>query len=67
MSWKENKVAKYLLESKEELGKVVWPSRRQIVNHSLLVIGLSLVMAVYFGLVDFGLSKGLEAVLNLRG
>jgi len=66
MSWKENRVAKYFLEAKEELGKVVWPSRRQVVTHSLLVIGLSLVMAFYFGFVDFGLSKGLESLLALR-
>lgn len=67
MSWKENKVAKYFLESKEELAKVVWPSRREIVMHSLLVIVISLAMAAYFGLVDYGLSTGFEKLLNLRG
>jgi preprotein translocase subunit SecE len=66
MSWKENRVAKYLLEAKEELGKVIWPSREQIVTHSLLVIGISIGMAAYFGLVDWLLSKGLEQILTFR-
>ncbi len=64
MSWKENRAAKYLLESKEELSKVIWPPRRQVVNHSLLVIGISVVMAAYFGLLDLLLTKGLEQILT---
>jgi preprotein translocase subunit SecE len=66
MSWKDNRAAKYFLEAREELGKVIWPSRRQIVNHSLLVIGISLAMAAYFGLVDYLLTKGLENLLAFR-
>lgn len=64
-SWKDNVVAKYFLESRAELGKVVWPSRRQIMQHSLLVIGISIGLGLYFGLVDYLLSRGLESLLVL--
>ena len=63
-SWKENPVSRYLLESYVELRKVIWPTRPQIVNHSLLVIGLSLALAAYFGIVDYVLNFGLEQVLT---
>ena len=65
MTLKENAVAKYLFDARDELAKVVWPSRAQVVQHSLLVIGLSLVLAAYFGLIDYLLSKGLETSLLL--
>ena len=63
MAWKNNFVEKFLFESRAELAKVVWPTRVQVVQHSLLVIGLSAALAAYFGLVDFLLSQGLEGVL----
>ena len=63
MSWKDNIAARYLLEVRDELAKVVWPSRTQVVNHALLVIGLSVGMAAYFGVLDYFLSQGLERVL----
>jgi preprotein translocase SecE subunit len=65
VSWKDNAVAKYLLESQAELGKVIWPSRTQIIRHSLLVIGISLGLGLYFGLADYLLSRGLESLLVL--
>ncbi len=64
-SWKDTVVAKYFFESQAELQKVVWPSRSQVIHHSLLVIGLSLGLGLYFGLVDYLLSRGLESLLVL--
>ncbi len=61
-----NKVVTYVKESKEELKKVSWPSRRTVVRDTLIVLGVSLTMAVFFGAIDFGLSKGLEKLLSLR-
>ncbi|TAL18986.1 preprotein translocase subunit SecE [Patescibacteria group bacterium] len=63
MSWKDNPIGKYLSDSRDELAKVVWPSRQQIINHSLLVIGISLGVAIYFGLIDVGLSRAMEMLI----
>ena len=65
MTATNNIVVKYLFEARAELAKVVWPSREQIITHALLVIGISLLVGAYFGLVDFLLSKGLESVITL--
>lgn len=64
MSWKDNKLVRYFIEAKIELEKVAWPSRQEVVRSTILVIGLSVGMAVFLGALDFGLNKGLEALLR---
>ena len=58
-----NKLSQYVQDSWVELKKVVWPTKKQAINHTLLVIGFSLSVAVFLGLVDFGLNKLLELVI----
>ncbi len=51
---KEKKVkrpGKFFREIKSELKKVVWPSRKQVVNNTLIVLAL----VVLIGLFIFGL------------
>jgi len=50
-------LVQYFKDSKLELKKVVWPTRKQTVNHTALVIGFSVALAAFLGLVDFGLSE----------
>lgn len=58
-----NKLIQYLKDSKVELKKVVWPTKKQTVNHTLLVIGFSLGLAAFLGAVDFLLNKALEVLI----
>lgn len=58
-----NKLIQYIKDSKRELKKVVWPTKKQTTNHTLLVIGFSLAMAAFLGAVDFGLNKLIEMIL----
>lgn len=50
---------------KSELKKVVWYSRKQTFTSTLLVLVVMAISAVVIGLVDLGLSKGLEFITNL--
>jgi len=50
-----NRLITYIKESKEELKKVSWPSRQQVVRDTLVVIGISVAVAAFFGAIDFGL------------
>lgn len=43
----------YLKDVRGEMQHVSWPTRRQTVAYSLLVIGISLFMAVLLGAFDF--------------
>ena len=50
-----NRLTRYILESKEELKKVSWPSRKQVIRDTIVVIGISVAVAAFFGAVDYGL------------
>ncbi|MDD2232209.1 MAG: preprotein translocase subunit SecE [Sphaerochaetaceae bacterium] len=54
------KIIRYFKESVAEMKKVVWPSRQYIGKSTVVVIVSSFVFAVFLGLVDFLLLKGLE-------
>ena len=49
-----DKVIQFLKEVRIELAKVSWPTRNQTILYTLVVIGISVFMAVFLGLMDFG-------------
>lgn len=59
-----NRVMTYINESLEELRHVRWPTRQQAVRFSAVVIGFVLISGAVFGLIDFGLSELVKAVLD---
>lgn len=56
-------ITAYLKQSRDELRKVVWPSRQTTVQHTLLVIGISLAMAALMGGIDYVFTKILAVVI----
>ncbi len=66
MSLGSNPVVSYVKESRDELRKVAWPSRKVVIQDTIIVVAVSLAMAAFFGVADFGLSKGLEQLLTLQ-
>lgn len=50
------KIREYLLASRKELEAVHWPTRQETIRYSALVIGVSVVFAVFFGALDLGLN-----------
>ncbi|MGC9048878.1 MAG: preprotein translocase subunit SecE [Patescibacteria group bacterium] len=59
-----NKIIQYIKDSKGELKKVVWPTKKELTNHTLIVIGISLIVAAFLGLIDFGLTKVIELIIK---
>ena len=51
-------------ESKVEIKKVVWPTRKETITTCVAVLVVSLVVALYLGVVDLALSKIVEAILS---
>jgi preprotein translocase subunit SecE len=54
----------YFRSSKAELQKVAWPSRRDTIRYSALVVAVSVIVAVFFALLDSGLGKAVEIILS---
>lgn len=59
-----NMAKQFLRESKIELKKVKWPTKKELFAATAVVIFLSLLMAVYFGIVDFCLIKIIKAIIR---
>ncbi len=53
----ENAVKRYLLETRSEIKKVIWPKRKQALNLTLIVIGVTLGMSAFLGVLDLVFTK----------
>lgn len=65
MNLAQNPVASYFTSSVAELRKVTWPTRREAVMHTALVVGVTAGVAAVFAAVDGLLNLGLSALLSL--
>jgi preprotein translocase subunit SecE len=53
----------FFREVKVELGKVTWPSRKQTLGSTAVVIIFVFMIALFLGAVDFGLSNIIQLIL----
>jgi preprotein translocase subunit SecE len=49
---KPNAISRYVRETIGELRKVSWPTRREALQLSLIVIAVMVIMGIYLSLVD---------------
>lgn len=57
-------ILSYLQEVRSEMGKVVWPTRKQVVELTVLVIAISIIVGVYVGGLDFVFTNVLNKILG---
>ncbi len=50
----------------EELKKVTWPTKEETFRLTVIVIGISLIIGLYIGIIDVLLTKGLEMLAKSR-
>ena len=55
----------FLREVKTELRKVTWPSRKDTLSATLVVLVAVFIIAIFLGIVDLGLSNAIKWVLGL--
>jgi len=61
-----SKLGNYLQETKGELKHVSWPTKKQAIAYTLVVIVISFAVAIALGLFDWIFTFGLEKLLNLK-
>jgi len=59
-----NKIITFLQEAKEELKKVIWPSRRELIKLSAIVITVTFVVGFYLGGLDALFSRGIQLLIR---
>lgn len=58
-----NKLTNYIRDSRLELKKVSWPTKKTTTNYTLLVLGVSVGMAIFLALIDYLSSLGIEKLI----
>lgn len=58
------RLTEFFQESWQELKKVHWPSRKETYAATLVVIILVVLISVYLALVDLGLTKAIQAIVD---
>ncbi len=59
----QNRLIQFLSEAKAELLKVNWPNKKQVINYTALVIGVSVAVALFLGSLDYLFNYILKSVL----
>lgn len=57
----------FIQQTRAEVSKVVWPSRREALLTTGLVLVLAALTALFFSLVDWGIRSGMGGIFNVFG
>jgi len=59
-----DKSLQFLREVKVELKKVTWPTRKQTLGSTVVVLILVMIISLFLGVIDIGLSSVIRVVLK---
>ena len=62
---KKGGIKKYLKDLKSEIKKVVWPSRKHVINNTSIVMTVMAIMGVFLFAIDTGLAAAIKALLSI--
>ncbi|ADE84050.1 preprotein translocase subunit SecE [Rhodobacter capsulatus] len=52
----------FLSQVRSEVGKITWPTRREVVLTTVMVLTMAMVAAIFFSLVDWVINLGIKAM-----
>lgn len=53
----------YFKDTRSEMKHVSWPTRKQVINFTLLVLLICILTGIFLGLFDFLFTTGLKALI----
>lgn len=62
---KFNPILAYFTGSVEELRKVVWPTKEQTIQMTIITLIFCLIFALVLGVVDYGFNLGIRELIGL--
>jgi len=54
----------YLRDTRGELANVRWPTKKQTIIYTALVISVSIIVAIFLGIFDYLFNTGLDLFLK---
>lgn len=61
---KKGKTGNFFKGVKAEMRKVIWPSKKDLVNYTLVVIGISVAVAILVYLIDLGIGAIFKQIIK---
>ena len=58
-------IGRFFMNMKHELKKVSWPTKKEMINYSLVVFAFMIVMTVIIGVFDFAAGALVNLIVNL--
>ena len=58
------KAIQFLKEARNELKKVTWSERKEVIGATVTIVFLIILIAMFVGIIDFGLSRILGILLR---
>ncbi|MFV0334988.1 MAG: preprotein translocase subunit SecE [Tropicimonas sp.] len=55
----------FMQQVRTEVGKVVWPTRREVFLTTIMVLAMATLTAIFFFLVDLLIRQGLQMTLGM--
>ncbi len=59
-----NSLIKYFNDTASEMKQVSWPTQKQSIFYTILVLIITLVVALYIGAFDYVFSQGVQFIVN---
>ncbi|MEM6277602.1 MAG: preprotein translocase subunit SecE [Pseudomonadota bacterium] len=56
---------RFIQETRAEVAKIVWPTRREVIVTTIMVFIMAALTAVFFSIVDLGIRSALTGVINM--
>ena len=57
-------IGRFFLNMKHELKKVTWPTKKDMINYSVVVLVFIVIMGVIIGVIDLGAGKLVELLVS---
>ena len=59
-----SRIAKYFRDTKGEFKKIIWPTKKQVINNTLIVLAVVCIAGVFLFALDMGFGAVLKLVLK---
>ena len=59
-----NKINNFIKEARAELKKVIWPTKKDLKNSTIVVITTIIIASIFIGLVDIFFTKALTLFMK---
>lgn len=57
----------FIGQVRAEISKITWPTRREVITTTIMVLIMATICSLFFFLVDLGIRSGLGAILGAVG